>query len=515
MVNVIKEALCLNRVVAEKKEIIFAQEDMIVPDSKPDILNTISTSGVVCIYKKEIQEGKIKIDGNVNTYIMYMPDGEEEGVRGLNTSLDFSENIEIPNCLEGMQANIRTKIKSMECKVINGRKIGIKVAIEVQIKIYNKEEIEIVNDIPEMNGIQMLKENVTVNSLIGEGDNKIYAKDTIQIDSIDLLAEILKVNIDITDKDIKVSYNKVLAKAEANIKIMYLTEDNRVNQVTCRIPTVGFIDIPNISEDNICDVNYEIKNLVIKPNAQEEHSIYIEMEIGVSCNVYEEKQINFIQDLYHPDINLNIGKKQVLTMSGKKTIKGEKQIREKINIKDVEGMTLLDVDILPEIIKEDKIYSKILYEGELGLKFTFLKTNSQIETREAKIPFDYVLEDLENAETMRTNNEIEIKNQDFIIQDGGNITSNIDLGINTDIYKVANMNLIDTIEENGEREEQDYSLIIYIVKKDDTLWNIAKQFGSTVDDIARTNGIENRDLIMPSQKLYIPKYIKTPAIVNG
>ena len=363
MVNVIKEALCLNRVVAEKKEIIFAQEDMIVPDSKPDILNTISTSGVVCIYKKEIQEGKIKIDGNVNTYIMYMPDGEEEGVRGLNTSLDFSENIEIPNCLEGMQANIRTKIKSMECKVINGRKIGIKVAIEVQIKIYNKEEIEIVNDIPEMNGIQMLKENVTVNSLIGEGDNKIYAKDTIQIDSIDLLAEILKVNIDITDKDIKVSYNKVLAKAEANIKIMYLTEDNRVNQVTCRIPTVGFIDIPNISEDNICDVNYEIKNLVIKPNAQEEHSIYIEMEIGVSCNVYEEKQINFIQDLYHPDINLNIGKKQVLTMSGKRTIKGEKQIREKINIKDIEGMTLLDVDILPEIIKEDKIYSKILYEG--------------------------------------------------------------------------------------------------------------------------------------------------------
>ena len=403
----------------------------------------------------------------------------------------------------------------MECKVINGRKIGIKVAIEVQIKIYNKEEIEIVNDIPEMNGIQMLKENVTVNSLIGEGDNKIYAKDTIQIDSIDLLAEILKVNIDITDKDIKVSYNKILAKAEANIKIMYLTEDNRVNQVTCRIPTVGFIDIPNIAEDNICDVNYEIKNLVIKPNAQEEHSIYIEMEIGVSCNVYEEKQINFIQDLYHPDINLNIGKKQVLTMSGKRSIKGEKQIREKVNIKDIEGMTLLDVDVLPEIIKEDKIYSKILYEGEIELKFTFLKSNSQIETRETKIPFDYVIEDLENAETMRTNNEIEIRNQDFIIQDGGNITSNIDLGINTDIYKVANMNLIDTIEENGEREEQDYSLIIYIVKKDDTLWNIAKQFGSTVDDIARTNGIENRDLIMPGQKLYIPKYIKKPAIVNG
>ena len=44
------------------------------------------------------------------------------------------------------------------------------------------------------------------------------------------------------------------------------------------------------------------------------------------------------------------------------------------------------------------------------------------------------------------------------------------------------------------------------VKKGDTLWNIAKEFGSTVDGIARVNGIENRNLIIPGQKLYIPKF---------
>lgn len=361
----------------------------------------------------------------------------------------------------------------------------------------------------------MLKRDITVNSLIGEGENKIFAKDTIQIDQIDLLAEILKVKVDIINKDIKVSYNKVLAKAEANIKIMYLTEDNRINQVTCKIPTVGFIDIPNISENNLCDTNYEIKNIVIKPNNQEEHSIYIELEMGIHCSVYEEKQINFIQDLYHPDINLKLNRKQVLTMSSKQNIKDTKQIREKINIKEIEGMTLLDVDIFPEILKEDKIYSKILYDVELNFKFIFIKANSQIEIREAKIPFEYVIDNLENGETMNADTQMEIQNQDFIIQDGGDITCNIDMSMDNNLYRIANMNLIDTVEENGEREEQDYSIIIYIVKKDDTIWNIAKEFGSTVNDIVRTNGIENEDLIMPGQKLYIPKYVKTPAIVNG
>ena len=48
----------------------------------------------------------------------------------------------------------------------------------------------------------------------------------------------------------------------------------------------------------------------------------------------------------------------------------------------------------------------------------------------------------------------------------------------------------------------------YVVKKGDTLWDIPKEFGSTVDGIARTNGIEDRDKIYPGQKLYIPKFEK-------
>ena len=126
-INITKEALNVKKVVCEKKEIINIQGDMIVPDSKPDILNTISTSGNVCIYKKEVMEGKIKLDGNILAYIMYLADitgdavlstatesstGENNrndtmdnttnnnirvnNIRGLNTNLDFSETINIP-----------------------------------------------------------------------------------------------------------------------------------------------------------------------------------------------------------------------------------------------------------------------------------------------------------------------------------------------------------------------------------------------------------------------------------
>lgn len=48
-IDVNKENICINKLVCEKKEMFFVEEDMIVPDSKPDILNSINLSRK-CMY---------------------------------------------------------------------------------------------------------------------------------------------------------------------------------------------------------------------------------------------------------------------------------------------------------------------------------------------------------------------------------------------------------------------------------------------------------------------------------
>ena len=510
VIDTSKEKLRINKLVATKKEILFIEGDMIVPDSKPDILNTISTSGVVCIYKKEILEDKIRIDGNINTFIMYLPDDTEDKVRGLQTSLDFSETVQIPNCREGMNSQVETKLKMMECRVINGRKIGIKASLEIEIKLYSEEEIEIVNEIQNAEGIQMRRENLNVNSLVGSGETKIYAKDTISINNIDSIAEILKSTVCVCDKDIKISYNKILTKAEAEVKIMYLTEDNRINTVVAKIPVVGFIDIQNVTEENICDVSYEIRNILFKLNPVEEHSIYVEIEFGVMATVYEERKINLIQDMYSPTENLEFNKKMINTMTGKIIRKETKQIREKIILEGLGNKNIIDVDIAPNVEKETKLSNRIIYEGNVQLNFILSNDALQVENKIEKIPFEYSIENLENAENINTNMTIEIANQDFVVQDGNAVNANIDMMMNFNAYRNTNMNVMDNIQTNGEREVEDYSIIMYTVKRGDTLWEIAKAFGSTIEDIVRVNGIEDENKIDIGQKIFIPHYTKIP-----
>ena len=67
------------------------------------------------------------------------------------------------------------------------------------------------------------------------------------------------------------------------------------------------------------------------------------------------------------------------------------------------------------------------------------------------------------------------------------------------------------MQRKEKKEKNKIIAQLYIVKKGDTLWNIAKEFGSTVEDIVKANGIENPDVIQIGEKLYIPKFVKMPA----
>lgn len=87
-----KENVCINQIVGQKRDEIVVEGDVIVNDIKPDVLSIVSASGIPCVYKKEVMDGKIRLDGSMNTYVIYLGDSEDSTVRSINTVLDFTRN---------------------------------------------------------------------------------------------------------------------------------------------------------------------------------------------------------------------------------------------------------------------------------------------------------------------------------------------------------------------------------------------------------------------------------------
>jgi len=275
--------------------------------------------------------------------------------------------------------------------------------------------------------------------------------------------------------------------------------------------------MPNIKEENICETSYMIRNIIIKPNAIEEHSVYIEMEVEISCMAYEEKEIRTIQDMYCPGQKMDFDKMMINTITDKQCKRNICNIREKVNVPELENGTIIDVGINPIINKENKLNGKILFEGEIELNFIFADNSAiGINTKKVNIPFQQSIDEID--ENCRIDTNVEVNSQEFLNQ-AGVVNANLDLNFETDSYRTTAIPVINNISTEELEELEDYSVIIYVVKSGDTLWKIAKRFGSTVDDIVRVNGIERPDKLNVAEKIYIPRYVlkraKEPIILSA
>lgn len=116
-----------------------------------------------------------------------------------------------------------------------------------------------------------------------------------------------------------------------------------------------------------------------------------------------------------------------------------------------------------------------------------------------------------NCEGVNQNSKLDVKmdigTKDIIIMPDESIELKIDLNLLVDIFKSVEINIINDMQVEENKDNEVYSIIIYFVKPGDTLWKIAKKFRSTVENIARINEIEDENKIYPGQQLFIPKYV--------
>ena len=107
--------------------------DIIVPDSKPDIVNLISEDANLFIYKTDILNSKIRLDGNINLYISYMSDEGE--VKVINSFLNLVEQIDDQDVTEKSRIEYNIDTYCIDAKVLNERKVSVKIIFKYEYRI--------------------------------------------------------------------------------------------------------------------------------------------------------------------------------------------------------------------------------------------------------------------------------------------------------------------------------------------------------------------------------------------
>lgn len=489
-----RNTVTINRKTASNTKVVEVSGDIIVPDIKPDIVNIINTNGIAYIYKEDISTGRVRIDGNIDTYIVYLADNGE--TRSIQHTLTISENIEDNEINDNCFAKQKIILENIESKVLNERKISIKANVKIKSEIFEKSDIEITSDFTKIENLEKLKETLEIKSIVGRNNVRTMIKEDIAVDSNYDISEILKVDVQISNMENKLSFNKILAKADAEVKVVFLTEDNRIATASSTIPVMSFIDMDKITDTNICNVDYSIRNMLFKVNSKEMHSIACQVDFEVCSEAYENKTIDVIQDMYGTKNNVEFTKKEVEVQSAKEEITESVNINEKILVEDI--LNIFDVNCLVKKVNTTKAGNLCNHECELKLQIYYEVNNRNgLNVKEFSVPFMVKSEIEEDIEFCINKKQFMINNE--------NVECDVEV-----LYKQNNNNLkkisiIEDVTTKEYEEENDYKMFMYFVKPGDSIWKIAKKFKVCMNDIISINNIENPDKINVGDRLYIMK----------
>ena len=140
----------------------MADGDVIVPDTKPDILKLLQVDSDACITDKYIENGKLVLGGKVFYKVLYIPDGDNEKIKSILTSMDFRQVVEAKNADSDANIIAKAMVERVEFNTVNSRKLRLRAVIHIDYdvcRIYDSEIICVFLSISSESTSQVISES--------------------------------------------------------------------------------------------------------------------------------------------------------------------------------------------------------------------------------------------------------------------------------------------------------------------------------------------------------------------
>lgn len=507
-IETIKENVNASTYIGHEKRKFNVEGEVNVPDIKPDILSIINVSGRAYVTNKEIVDGRVKVDGTVDVFIIYLSDDEQSTLRGINNTFSYTEYIDLPGVTN--DAFLKTKCESgpLECKVINGRKLNVKCPVSVDIDAAKEQKCEIGKDIADDRNVELKKENVSFKTLHTCKCNKTSINENINLnDECKPIGEILRSTIQIVGQDYKMSYNKILAKAEAIIKIIYIADDdkNSVETFEAKVPVMGFIDVDGLTDDMEVSLDYNVKSFCVKPVYQDlkATAISVDSEIEICALIYNKVKFDVISDLYCVDKKLEAEYGKIQVMQNNVNSNEKIEINQDLLIPELDTLKILNIDATPVITEINILDGKLALEGNIEFNILYYKNDKNVlENKKMELPFQQVVKIPELKSNMQPQVNVEASDIEYKSVGGNQEQIRLNMNVSVTNNEVRNVDTVKNVEITDEELPKMPSIVVYYVKVDDTLWKIAKKFRTTVNELKELNSLTD-DTIYPNQEIII------------
>ena len=513
-----KESVQMLQIKSRAASQVTFDTDYNVPDAKPDVGRLIQNKGDVSMDEVRLSEGKAFISGNLNVDILYVGE-ENQKVSSLGAKLPFDETLNLEGIASGDKMCLKWEIEDLSVHMIHSRKLNIKAIVTFYAVVDEMAGIQLPVEISE-EGISVKRKKVRLMSLM------VHKKDTMRIkDEVTLVSnkpnieQLLWYTIDVRGMDLRPEDNVVKARGELSVFVLYSGEDeeNPLQWAEYVLPFNTEVECTGCMGEMIPNIGFSVmhQSIEVKPDSDgEERVMSVDTVLELDMKLYREEEHDLILDVYSPLKECIPHGKEMCLESLLVRNDSKCRVSDRIELKESQGK-ILQICHSQGRVKVEKtkiVENGIQADGIVFMKILYITGNDEMPfySVDGMIPFSHIIEanginedsifflqaDLEQLSTsMIDSNEIEVKAV---------------ISLNVLVLQCENRMIISKVEERPldmEKIQAMPGITVYVMKNGDSMWDIAKRFYTTVEEICELNELEE-DRVVPGMPLLLVKKVE-------
>lgn len=472
-----------------------------LPSDMEQISSIIAVEGIAEVTDCIAADERVSITGTARYNILYIDKKGE--VCAFDSECMFKHIAEDERIKANMQIFADVDIQNSEYRLVDGANIEMKSLLCVDIHALGNNDLDIVGNVCDDAGIEVLRDDVNIPRLTSAKNVKSYIKNEYRVpQNMPPVKKILMQQAYASVDEIHSETEKIIVGGSLRFFIVYLSADKKapIQCITDAIQIEEIVSEPMCSADSLAKAAVHAEQLMIDKDENDEDILKIHAVVSIKTYCYENEDVKFIKDIYSIDKSINAERRKIeITRPAEYTVQ-KRIVRLGISVpameQDVSRVLFANGTVQIADVRADGANLQI--EGILSVSVCYTTSDAGIKSFKEQIPFESILQ-ADEAESVVS------ANVEYINVEGSGRDLDVKFGVE---FKMMSKNkesiyAVCEVEESEESIEREKGIIVYITEENETLWDIAKRFRVPKSIVLKMNKEISDDTLGANEKIII------------
>lgn len=269
--------------------------EVIVPDTQADVYGVLTSFAVCQVRQKTVRRDCVVVEGMVEMEAFCQEEeaGHWQTIRG---SAPFVMEVEAPGCGEDSPIQLRMEVLRCDTHIRNPRKLQLNAQLGAMVHVFQKDRLVVTESITgsEQEDMQLLCETVELEVLQSVAEKKLVAADELQLS---IPGRLLHYQVDWRQEEQRILTGKVMLRGSACVQTVFF-HDGKLQSQEFQIPFSQVVECDGVEPGDRITAEYQLLQSQITVLEGDAPALSCSLTGTVIVCVTRTLRLSLLQDAY-------------------------------------------------------------------------------------------------------------------------------------------------------------------------------------------------------------------------